>query len=433
MCRSFYEHSDLYTTKCHVVNAKGNGIDPITCVASGLECTIPPPEGPPPILTCPANLVSDCSGLSGELIDNDETRCDNSYILNSYTNQLTECTYIEEEGCEASGPECTPPPEGPPPIPTCPANLVTDCLGLSDELCDNSYIMVAGQPTKCTYDDGCGYITDDVCSLPPSLPPSPSTQASLFADPHLTLAHGGKADFRGVNGTIYAFVSSRNLSMAIRTEDATFKLDKLTVEGSFMTGAFFVARTDKGRFLYLSYETQRVNNNGWSWRMVEGDCARPNASTPFALGPHARRVCDNVEMEVEYSSLRVTTADWEFVVTAQPVYGRIVGPRHRLDVKMSLFAEEVALRPHGLVGQSFDGDNKPRHGKIDVYPSRTTPTTFRTMAMAEGAIDGVAADYVLAHARATSFAYSRFSQPTGDVRKATHTKVARATNDSVVS
>ncbi len=55
--------------------------------------------------------------------------------------------------------------------------------------------------------------------------------ACAHQDPHLTLAHGGRADFRGKNNTLYNFISSHNASVAIKTEDASFYLDKLLVHG----------------------------------------------------------------------------------------------------------------------------------------------------------------------------------------------------------
>ena len=157
----------------------------------------------------------------------------------------------------------------------------------------------------------------------------------------------------------------------------------------------------------------------------------PGQLGDIALSPHTRRTCDDIDAFVDVSSLKVTTPDWAFTVSAQPVYDHISGPRHRLlDIKVGLLANETMLRPHGIVGQSFDGDDRPRRGKLDRYPPRSLPGRFRTTAMAEGAIDGVAADYVLAHPRATDFAYSRFAQrPSGDVPKALLTHIARVTDE----
>jgi len=69
-------------------------------------------------------------------------------------------------------------------------------------------------------------------------------QADVEKDPHLHLAHGGRADFRGRDGKYYCFLSAPRLAINVRTEDATFRLhnlyDKggtLVVEGSFITEA----------------------------------------------------------------------------------------------------------------------------------------------------------------------------------------------------
>ena len=74
--------------------------------------------------------------------------------------------------------------------------------------------------------------------------PDPCLQANVEKDPHLHLARGGRADFRGHDGKYYCFLSAPRLAINIKTEDATFRLhnlyDKggtLVVEGSFITEA----------------------------------------------------------------------------------------------------------------------------------------------------------------------------------------------------
>ena len=65
-----------------------------------------------------------------------------------------------------------------------------------------------------------------------------------------------------------------------------------------------------------------------------------------------------------------------------------------------------------MIGQSYDGDGKPRVGRLDKYPPRDVNTTFTTTAMAEGAIDGVAADYIVASPFETRFKFASFDYPT---------------------
>ena len=49
------------------------------------------------------------------------------------------------------------------------------------------------------------------------------------------------------------------------------------------------------------------------------------------------------------------------------------------------------VAPHGLLGQTFDGDGVAIDGAIDDYSAKEVVTK----AMGEGAIEGVAADYEL--------------------------------------
>jgi hypothetical protein len=82
------------------------------------------------------------------------------------------------------------------------------------------------------------------------------------------------------------------------------------------------------------------------------------------------------------------------------------------------------------MGQSFDGDAVAVDGATDEYaPQGVAPTVVTTRAMAEGAIEGVAAEYALAIAPfGTDFRYSRFDKAYDakcaprDVTKLTGTK-----------
>ena len=226
-------------------------------------------------------------------------------------------------------------------------------------------------------------------------------------DPHLTFPFGGVADFRGLDDTLFAFVSSPNTSLSFRTTDAVFKLGQLVVHGSFLTEANLVLRTARGRFFNLTYDTRSLNERQWGWKMVAGDCSRPGNRNPFFMGPHSERHCDDAFAWIDVSTVTVETGTWRFRLTGQPVYGRIDGPSHRLDFSAELRGDARSVDAHGILGQSF---LSKRDGKLDVYPPRNRPGVFRTSAMAEGAIDGTAADYVVRSPYDTRFAYSRFDR-----------------------
>ena len=124
------------------------------------------------------------------------------------------------------------------------------------------------------------YSYDLFQAFPPSLPPSPpspppSPRNVVLKDPHLHLAHGGLADFRGRNGRLYNFFSAPGLSVNLKTEDATFPVRRpdgttLTVDGSFLTEMHLVASVggDKRKWANLSYWATELTENNWGWRIV---------------------------------------------------------------------------------------------------------------------------------------------------------------------
>ena len=243
-------------------------------------------------------------------------------------------------------------------------------------------------------------------------PPSPpSSPAEALKDPHLLLAHGGRADFRGRDGGLYNFLSTRGLAFNVKTEDATFTLHggKLTVDGSFITEAHVVARVGgaKRKTATASFWGAELNEFNTGWRVVNGSCGYNSVFT-LAMGEY--KACEELEVRVRFSSATFSVRGWVLRVRGNYVFGHISGPTHRLDLTLSARGGAVeAAPPHGIVGQSF-ADDSPRTGAKDVYPSEGR---FKTSAMAEGAIEGSAAMYEVATAYSTVFAFSRFDPPKG--------------------
>lgn len=154
---------------------------------------------------------------------------------------------------------------------------------------------------------------------------------------------------------------------------------------------------------------EKVNpDTNWGWNMINGTCN----SRPFTMGPKDFRACGEARINVDMSSVTYETPHWDVGVRAMPVYDRISGPHTRLDVSMRLKVDEKRFiagfgTPHGIIGQSYDGDGLPRRGAKDEYP---TSGKFRTKAMAEGAIEGIAQDYEMPYSYATQFKFSRFEK-----------------------
>jgi len=235
---------------------------------------------------------------------------------------------------------------------------------------------------------------------------------ALQGDPHLGLAHGGKADFRGCDGCLFSFLSTRDVSVNARLRAATFTLRGSEVHGTFVTEVH-VATLDRasGAWFTASYWADEVGANNWGWRAVNATCGGRTSTVMH----HTTRACAGGSVTVDLSSAVFALPDWEVRVDPRPVYGRIDGPVHRLDLSLRPLLPEGRLAewPHGLIGQSFDGDARPRQGKQDDYSAPVVWTT----AQAEGAIEGGADNYRVASPFATAFRFSRFDPlPSGAQR-----------------
>ncbi|EOD22068.1 hypothetical protein EMIHUDRAFT_240589 [Emiliania huxleyi CCMP1516] len=239
---------------------------------------------------------------------------------------------------------------------------------------------------------------------------SPCVEGDFARDPHLSFPFGGRADLRGRDGQYYCFLSAPRLAINIKTEDATFRLHNLydeggtlVVDGSFLTEVHFVARVGgrKNKLCLASFWASELNEYNTGFNMITGKCGGGD----FFLGIGASKRCEEMLIAVRFSSAEFTIGDWTVVVRGNWVYERISGPAHRLDISLRARGGVAARHlPHGIIGQAF-ASAEPRHGRVDEYPASGT---FRTSAMAEGAIDGNAAMYELAGPHATAFAFSRF-------------------------
>jgi len=253
---------------------------------------------------------------------------------------------------------------------------------------------------------------------PPPPPPLPTSVVASHGDPHLTLPHGARADFRGRHGAIYNFLSAQSFSVNVRIANSTFLLRRrgagyapITVHGTYITEVYIVAHQMN---LTFSAETMGDwSNFGQTMRSITGSCADPSeASNPYTFQRNAPNVCGEVAVDIQLHNpahVTVTSAEWRVVATAQPVYDRVSGPRMRLDLRFELLTaeEKLSTMPHGIVGQSWDGDGLATDGMIDLYPT-SAGAVFTTYAMAEGAIEGVASQYEVSAAYETHFKYSRF-------------------------
>lgn len=116
--------------------------------------------------------------------------------------------------------------------------------------------------------------------------------------------------------------------------------------------------------------------------------------------------------------LSVNTGRWRIEVASVPFPNPTKNKGKALldvTIKAEYDADHDVVAPHGLIGQSWDGDGVAMGGRRDDY--RGTEVT--TSAMAEGAIEGEPSDYEVSSAFDTDFKFSRFDATSATPRDVT--------------
>lgn len=222
---------------------------------------------------------------------------------------------------------------------------------------------------------------------------------SIGGDPHVKTPSGDEFDFKGEDGATYNLLSHRNVSINALFEHVDFytPLGKL-VHGSYMREFYLTVRTNTSDELHVEFAAKKAAMAAVSGRMIFN-------------GQHI--IQDNVEVLLKDRMLEVKTPEW-IVRAHSKVNPKVVNAtscadgRCYLSVSISpLFdVDHTPVAPHGLLGQSYDGDGLGVIGAKDNYNQNEVTTS----AMGEGAIEGLAADYKMSYKFATSFAFSRYDK-----------------------
>jgi len=203
-----------------------------------------------------------------------------------------------------------------------------------------------------------------------------------------------------VHGAYYNALSARNFSLNIRTEHATFRTpySKQLVHGSWIRETAWTVRTTGGRIISTSFEAHQPRSLF---------VAEKGQREVKLLVEGGRMTIDNLRIELRKRTLTVRTHEW--LTTAESTVAFPHPNRLRMNIRIQPLTQSALVGgvwPHGLLGQTFDGDGVAMSGDIDKYVR--TGKAVDTQAQAQGAIEGRASDYLTAHRFATDFKYSRF-------------------------
>lgn len=184
---------------------------------------------------------------------------------------------------------------------------------------------------------------------------------------------------------------------------------KVWVHGSWIRKVYWTIRTSVGRVLHAQLNAHHPKFNG---------------STSATSS-----VIDDVHFHFDGKALTVSTPTWRtkaVVTKGKPHYGQL---RINIEIQPLYDVASDPVAPHGLLGQTYDGDARPLHGKRDRYDilDDGRPTQSRvvaggritTQAKAEGAIEGNEEMYLVPSPFHTNFAYSRFGVSAAPPRNTT--------------
>jgi len=250
---------------------------------------------------------------------------------------------------------------------------------------------------------------------------------SASKDPHLHLPHGGRADFRGQDDTVFNLLSAKDVAFNVLFEKGDFAWATRLVHGTKMAAGYWVIKTNTGKTLTVEYAAEKFDPVATVHEEEHRD-VKVRQGTP-AL------VVDDVIVSMVGKTLTVRNTKWLFTATTSPYpFGKLEINKNKvlLDVSVQPLYNPDAdpVAPHGVLGQAYDQDKLAVDGKLDEEKTGETTTT----AQAEGAIEGTWEDYIVPFKFSTDFKYSRFGLAKAaprDVSKLTGAKKAAASDAAV--
>jgi hypothetical protein len=234
-------------------------------------------------------------------------------------------------------------------------------------------------------------------------------------------------DFKGEDKVVYSMFSARGFAVNARFVHDVYSLGEKEVHGSFITEAYASVQLPGQDIVQIGFNATRPDVA----QLAIGQRRTGLAISPFGVNEADVDTFKQGDLVVTLSKphmnsavLEVSDGSWRLTCKAHLYpYSTTNKEKKRLDISFSQLKPEAAanVAPHGLVGQTFDGDNVAVDGAQDDYKGKVVVTK----AMGEGAIEGSASDYVVPTPFSVDFAYSRFyaeSAAPRDVSKLTGLK-----------
>ena len=210
----------------------------------------------------------------------------------------------------------------------------------------------------------------------------------------------------------YNFLSAKNTSINLLFVHAEFKNPFKLVHGSHMAQLGMVVRSQlSGKLFQIEFAAS--NQPPYVVNVRDGNGKVLKTVTHGNGGFEAENIAVSVREKrhgvfgSHGATMIVNTGRWQVEAQSKAFPNAEKNPgKALLDVQLNPLydADHDVVAPHGLIGQSWDGDGVGVDGAQDDYKFNVVTTK----AMAEGAIEGVASDYEVEGKFATDFKFSRF-------------------------
>lgn len=244
----------------------------------------------------------------------------------------------------------------------------------------------------------------------------PACNPEIVGDPHVLGFHGDRFDVSGEAQQFYTLLSDKNFHLNVFfVKGKTSVTDKESGEVKIIPGTFMRQAgilVDDGFQKKIRVTAAKDGDENISLKLwVNGRTLRSYLQPGKTLNDTV--IVDSTEIKLMKKHAKIRTPTWEVSLTAHlSKLGEVMLNLRSLEPVTDPFADNVA--PHGLMGQTLDGDELAVDGATGVG------------AQGEGAIEGDIDDYIVSSLFATDCKYNRYHKAQAAPRDAT--KLSGATH-----
>jgi hypothetical protein len=205
-------------------------------------------------------------------------------------------------------------------------------------------------------------------------------------------------------------VTSLSFSAKFVADSYRSIFSRMLVDGSWIREVAWVVRTTGWRgTIGVHYRSQTPLKAVIAPGLKEGATDVPQSGIMF-VEPKTPYKCPGLDVQfLGKRTLHVNTARWATRAESTIAMPHPNKVRMNIHIRPTYDVDKDRVAPHGLLGQTYDRDGTAVIGARDDYKPDENHHT-QTKAQGEGAIEGVASDYMMHGVFSCDFKFSRFNE-----------------------